>query len=397
MVIKHIQKCFNYALAQNKGHVANFSSALQQIVPHLFGDHSVCGDWCGYRKNPESYKHHGLPYGRPLSGDSLRADLDTVFSVYIQNASKIAPGGSTKDVESFNNMVASKAPKRSHYSGSASLYHRTSCAVAEKNLGTSYINEVNISLGISPGKLFQEHAEKVDRKRKRKSEHENSVEFKRRKLERKLQQKFDNSTQAVREGPTYESGVSLVHVSDVSEIPVSKPVPVIDTIENLLNVNKIYCDIETSSLHKDADILQIAATSVTDSFDVYILPSKQISPTASEITGLSVIGNSMFYKGQRVETLMLKDALILYVKYLKKHQPCVLIGHNFHRFDFPRIIRAFEVIHMTSDLLKCTLGTIDTLPLFRNIHPGLEKYSQEHLVDLFVKVSYSAHNALSDV
>jgi len=48
-----------------------------------------------------------------------------------------------KGVESFNNVIASKAPKRIHYSGSGSLENRVSCAVAEKNMGTQYVRKIN--------------------------------------------------------------------------------------------------------------------------------------------------------------------------------------------------------------------------------------------------------------
>ena len=105
----------------------------------------------------------------------------------------------------------------------------------------------------------------------------------------------------------------------------------------------------------------------------------------------------MFYHGQRVKTCQLATALASFVEFMQKHEPCVLIGHNFNRFDFPRIIRAFQLCNMTDKLEKYTLGIVDTLPLFKISHPGLEKYSQEHLVSMFVKKSYSAHNALSDV
>ncbi|XP_045212965.2 uncharacterized protein LOC123563893 [Mercenaria mercenaria] len=218
-------------------------------------------------------------------------------------------------------------------------------------------------------------------------------------MERKLQQRYDNLTKAAFEGTTYQCGVTMTHVSVITEIPFPKVMPTMNKIETnfFSSANKIYCDIETTSLHKDEDILQIAATSETESCDLYILPSKSISPASSDITGLTVIGKNMFYRGRKVDTHSLKDAILLFVKFLESHQPCVLIGHNFHTFDFPRIIRAFELTSMTDHLCKNTLGAVDTLPLFKKAHPGLEKYSQEHLVGLFVKQTYSAHNALSDV
>jgi len=232
MVIKHVQKCFNYALAQNKGNVTEFTCALKQIVPHLFGDHDLCGNWCGYKNNPGTYKHKGLPYGRSLCGESLRSDLDKILNVFIQNAARIAPGASTKDVESFNCMLACKAPKRIHYSGSQSLYIRSSCAVAQKNVGFMYVNKINSHIGVSPGKVFQMSAKKLQKKRKRQHETENNIEYKRRKLQRKLKNTFDNTSKEFREGPTYESGVAMTHVSDVAEIPVAKNTPTADKLDS---------------------------------------------------------------------------------------------------------------------------------------------------------------------
>lgn len=51
--------------------------------------------------------------------------------------------GSTQANESINNSIASKAPKRFHYSGSASLNYRVSAAVAQKNIGHTYVSKVD--------------------------------------------------------------------------------------------------------------------------------------------------------------------------------------------------------------------------------------------------------------
>lgn len=83
--------------------------AILQVVPQAFGDHQDCSQtWCGYRRDPESYKHSRLPYGKDLTGTDFRQDLEAIFMVFANNAEKIAPGGSTKDVESFNNMPQQK-------------------------------------------------------------------------------------------------------------------------------------------------------------------------------------------------------------------------------------------------------------------------------------------------
>jgi hypothetical protein len=109
-VIQWLQKCFSYSVIQNKGDPNKLAAALKTIVPHAYGEHDNCESWCGFKKKPETYKHSATPYGRDLSGEQLRLELDRVFEVFINNADKIAPAASTKEVESFNNMLASKAP-----------------------------------------------------------------------------------------------------------------------------------------------------------------------------------------------------------------------------------------------------------------------------------------------
>ena len=67
-------------------------------------------------------------------------------------------------------MIAAKAPKRCHYSSTASLKNRVGCVVAQKNLSNSYINEVIQVLGVSPGRVYARHAKQKDTDRK-KNEH----------------------------------------------------------------------------------------------------------------------------------------------------------------------------------------------------------------------------------
>ena len=104
------------------------------IVPHSFGEHEKCGAWCGYEKRPDSYRHILLPEGANLHGDEMRKDLEDMFSIYAGNAQKIAPCASTLANESFNNSVASKAPKARRNSVSESLDFRVR-APAQKNPG----------------------------------------------------------------------------------------------------------------------------------------------------------------------------------------------------------------------------------------------------------------------
>ena len=83
MVIRYFQRCFGYALKQNKGDEEGVRNGLKSIVPHAYGDHSSCGNWCGYLKNPASYKHRGLPHGKDLTDKSLRQSLEKIIEVGI--------------------------------------------------------------------------------------------------------------------------------------------------------------------------------------------------------------------------------------------------------------------------------------------------------------------------
>ena len=83
-------------------------------------------------------------------------------------------------------MVATKAPKRMYLSGSDSLLNRVACAVAQKNDGHSYINTLNNSLGMSPGWLMAELARKLAELKRRRTENEKTVDFKKRRFGKKV-------------------------------------------------------------------------------------------------------------------------------------------------------------------------------------------------------------------
>ena len=55
---------------------------------------------------------------------------------------KLANLESSNANENMNNIIARKAPKAVHFSGSESLDYRVSAAVAQKNEGHSYIIQV---------------------------------------------------------------------------------------------------------------------------------------------------------------------------------------------------------------------------------------------------------------
>ncbi|XP_068698222.1 uncharacterized protein [Montipora foliosa] len=151
-VIKYLQKCFAYALCQNKGMPEEIRMAIESIIPHAFREHESCGSRCQFLTDPDTYKPKSLPKGLDLKGEALQGDLTVIFSSFAKNAEKLAPCGSTLSNESFNNTVASKAPKARHYSGSESLDFHVKAATCQKNVGHNYIPLVSFhsSLHLTP-------------------------------------------------------------------------------------------------------------------------------------------------------------------------------------------------------------------------------------------------------
>ncbi|KAJ8301777.1 hypothetical protein KUTeg_020764 [Tegillarca granosa] len=49
----------------------------------------------------------------------------------------------------------------------------------------------------------------------------------------------------------------------------------------------IYFDLETTGLEKDSDIIQIAAIHGEETFSIYCMPMKEISPNATKVNGLT--------------------------------------------------------------------------------------------------------------
>ena len=133
-------------MSQNKGNVQGLQKNLRAIVAHAFGKHDNCRtasvSWCGFLQDPNTYKHKSLPHGKDLQDEHLQKDLSTVVEIFVKNADKLAPLGSSQANESLNNSVGSKAPKIRHYGASESNDYRVACAVGQKNIGYSYVSEV---------------------------------------------------------------------------------------------------------------------------------------------------------------------------------------------------------------------------------------------------------------
>lgn len=142
-VIQYLQKNFTYAISQTKGKPDELKERLESIVPHAFGKHDKCTTWCKKKTDP-SLPYKDLPRQKPLSGEELEKALTNVMKIHINKSEVLSNLGSSQCNESFNNTIASKVNKAKHLSSSGTLTHKIDACVAQKNIGPSYFEEVNV-------------------------------------------------------------------------------------------------------------------------------------------------------------------------------------------------------------------------------------------------------------
>ena len=107
--ITYLYRCFNYAMAQNKGNLVEMQKSIRNIPFHAFNDHTNCRSWCGYTNDPENYVHKTIPGG--FKNEILFEKLKNVFNSLADNAETFFAGASGQANESLNAIMARKAPK----------------------------------------------------------------------------------------------------------------------------------------------------------------------------------------------------------------------------------------------------------------------------------------------
>lgn len=144
-VVNAISKNFSYMVSQNKGNVYGIENGLKALVGHLIGDHECCSSkWCGYQRD-KAYQHSNLQYGKVLTSQDLKKDLEKLFLGNLMNqAKKLANLSSSQANESLNNTIASKDPKAKHYSVSANLSYRVGTAVLQKTMDIPRLEGMNV-------------------------------------------------------------------------------------------------------------------------------------------------------------------------------------------------------------------------------------------------------------
>lgn len=399
--IDYLKKCFGCAIKKNGGDPEAVRKDLSNVVDHAFDKHEMCGEWCRFKEDPENYKHRGLPDGKGLHGTQLHSDLTQIFGTYANNAEKIAACSSTQLNESFNAIVASKAPKGRCYGRSESLVYRLDAAVSQKNTGTGYVVNVAKKLNVSPGKHTKQFREKKDVRREERAKKMRTAEFKRRRLFRKKNRNQSRNNAERREGITYSSGCALteeiVSYKEASIIPAEDMVAIV-------------FDLETTGFGARAEVVQIAAKYQNQEFNCYILPSNGIPAVVTEVTGLSVYEGQLILRDKDgrhpIETQPPLIACTAFITFLKNvSQNVILVAHKGVTFDSPQIVKAMHAIGLLETFGLVVKGFTDTLPVFKSskeLIPRIAEKKSFKLTDLAHDYlgpdsSEGAHNATVDV
>lgn len=199
--ILYLHRCFTYAMTTNKGNSAAMARDIQCIPYHAFNNHSKCGMWCGFVKDPKNYDHTIIPGG--FCDKELFKALKDIFDRLAANAEKFSAGASSNVNESLNASMASKAPKSRCYSLTASSDYRFAGTIAQKNEGEHYIENVLKSVAMSPGKHRYRYAQRVQETVIKRRHRILTPEYKKRRLALKKMRTALRHRRENREGITY--------------------------------------------------------------------------------------------------------------------------------------------------------------------------------------------------
>lgn len=151
----------------------------------------------------------------------------------------------------MNNVIASKNPKARHYASSESLNFRVAAAVCQKNIGSSYANNVFLELQLSPGKKSSRYRATKDAKREKERVRKGDVTFKRQRLSLKKLRSRNSATSARKEGVAYQSEMSMHdHTPMLNNRDFAE-------VTDFSQCNVVVFDLETSGFSQSDEILQV--------------------------------------------------------------------------------------------------------------------------------------------
>ncbi|XP_043485174.1 uncharacterized protein LOC122513013 [Leptopilina heterotoma] len=270
--------------------------------------------------------------------------------------------------------MSAKCPKRVCHSKSASADYRFACVLGQKNLGESYTEKILENLILKPGnrlKQYNARSQKLltDRRLKIKKPEKENIE-----------------------GVTYETNCALLSEPGIVTETRNKDN---DGNTQVSGIPIVLLDLETTGFSCEAEILQIAAKSGKELFNIYVNPVGSISVKTSEVHGLTSSYGNLLYYGVIVPSVPIRAALAEFQNWLMKlGSQCYVAVHNLN-VDGPRLMRVIENYSMTEDFKSTIVGFVDTLEIIRCKNKG-NSSSIASLASVNEISINGAHNAIED-
>ena len=132
----------------------------------------------------------------------------------------------------------------------------------------------------------------------------------------------------------------------------------------------VFFKLETNGFEKDSDIIQIALKADEFSLNKYVCSLQEIPFYVTERNGFSRVNGRLYQRGKLVSPRPVRKVLLRVLRFLiKRNKPCILVAHNNHVFQAPRLARAIQKCNLQSEFAEVISGFSDSLPLFRKIMP----------------------------
>ncbi|XP_034943549.1 maternal protein exuperantia-like [Chelonus insularis] len=140
-------------------------------------------------------------------------------------------------------------------------------------------------------------------------------------------------------------------------------------LENKLIITEkpqlVYLDIESTGF-VGSEIIQIAVKCNSDEFSAYIMPSKNIPPHITDLTGIKLYNGTLVVDSSPVLTLSPRQAANEFLSYLKNFgENIILAAHNCFTFDGPMILQFMQEVDVIDEFSLIVKGFTDTLPVMK--------------------------------
>ncbi|XP_030221835.1 uncharacterized protein LOC115550704 isoform X2 [Gadus morhua] len=163
----------------------------------------------------------------------------------------------------------------------------------------------------------------------------------------------------------------------------------------------VFFDLETSDQNpsetRGGDIIQLAAISGVHTFNVYIMPQRDIHTFTTARTGFMVIGGKLNKDYKDVSTIPLHEALTSFYAFLRSfNRPILLAAHKAQDFALPILKNALIRCYLAQQFHELGPSFLDIYLLSKALYPGLVSHEQEDLLYPFLGKPNN-HNALENV